>query len=165
MQPRASGKRMRFKYAKCDKMRQIDTQTWQSSIVSGGQPAGGIRTHSPAPAPARQHQHLQASGDARRVSGVRAAVCVARSRLRCEEELCCGCWLMWMPSKLEDDSPLQPPARATRSRAGGPCPPVLRPGSPAICQLHVRVIERAVPSPVSSAQTNSLEHCCILYSK
>ena len=87
MQPRASGKRMRFKYAKCYKSRQIDTQTWQSSIVSGGQPAGGIRTHSSAPAPARQHQHLQASGDARRVSGVRAAVCVARSRLRCL--MCC----------------------------------------------------------------------------
>ena len=78
----------------------------------------------------RQHQHLQASGDARRVSGVRVVVCVARSMLRCEEVLCCGCRLMWMPSELEDDSPLQPPARATRSRAGGPCPPVLRPGAP-----------------------------------
>ena len=78
----------------------------------------------------RQHQHLQASGDARRVSGVRAAVCLARSRLRCEEVLCCGCRLMWMPSELEDDSPLQPPARATRFRAGGPRPPVLRPGAP-----------------------------------
>ena len=64
----------------------------------------------------RQHQHLQASGDGRRVSGVRAAVCVARSRLRCEEVLCCGCRLMWMPSELEDDSPSPPAASESHTR-------------------------------------------------
>ena len=77
--------------------------------------------HTPAPAPA---------GEWRYVAGQRCPRCrVACSRLRCGEVLCCGCPLMRMPSELEDDSPLEPPARAAHSRAEGPCPPDLRPGA------------------------------------
>ena len=115
----------------------------------------------------RQHQHLQASGDARRVSGVRAAVCVARSRLRCEEVLCCGCRLMWMPSELEDDSPLQPPARATRSRAGGPCPPVLRPGAPPYASSTSVSSNGPSPAPFhlpKLIRSSIAVYCCIVSS-
>ena len=89
---------MRFKYAKCGKRGKLILKPGsRASCQAGNQQEAYERTvqhpvRTPAPAPA---------GERRRVAGQRCPrCCEARSRLRCEEVLCCGCRWMWMPSEL-----------------------------------------------------------------